>query len=228
MRDQGDRGTFRIDDVEFVPFAIGTKQASTRKRFQLGKPDMVDPFIAVLEEFSGGNLFELGIYHGGSAALAALVARPRTLVTVDLEAEPSEALYGFITDHGLKDVVHPFWGVDQADRERLEQIAADEFDGLLDLVVDDASHDYGPTVAAFETLFPRLRPGGLYLIEDWRWGLAVPQGRPPLAQIAVDLLAVFARTELVESITIDAGWIRVRRGNGTPERPFRLDRVRFD
>jgi predicted methyltransferase len=38
-------------------------------------------------------------------------------------------------------------------------------DQLLDLVVDDTSH-LGPTRASFNTLFPRLRPGGVYVIED--------------------------------------------------------------
>ena len=86
-----------------------------------------------------------------------------------------------------------------------------------------------PTVASFETLFPRLRPGGLYLIEDWRWGVVVPDSHPPLAQIAVDLLAVRARTDLVEDITIDAGWITVRRGTRHPRRavPTRARQARL-
>ena len=37
----------------------------------------------------------------------------------------------------------------------------------VDLVIDDASHRYPETVASFEVLFPRLRTGGLYVIEDW-------------------------------------------------------------
>ena len=41
----------------------------------------------------------------------------------------------------------------------------------LDLVMDDASHLGPQTRASFETLFPRLRAGGLYIIEDWSWHL---------------------------------------------------------
>lgn len=37
----------------------------------------------------------------------------------------------------------------------------------LDLVIDDASHLLNETRASFETLFPLLGPGGLYVIEDW-------------------------------------------------------------
>ena len=46
--------------------------------------------------------------------------------------------------------------------------STDEFGGEpLDLVIDDASHVLGPTRSSFESLFPHLRPGGTYLIEDW-------------------------------------------------------------
>jgi hypothetical protein len=46
----------------------------------------------------------------------------------------------------------------------------EQFDGgPLDLVVDDCSHLYEPTRASFNELFPRLRPGGAYVIEDWVW-----------------------------------------------------------
>ena len=65
-------------------------------------------------------------------------------------------------------VVRPYYGVDQADGDRLREIVAAEFRGEpIDLVVDDASHRYGATLASFETLFPLMRPGGLYVIEDW-------------------------------------------------------------
>ena len=36
-------------------------------------------------------------------------------------------------------------------------------------MIDDASHLYEPSLASFETLFPLLRPGGTYIIEDWKW-----------------------------------------------------------
>ena len=64
--------------------------------------------------------------------------------------------------------MRPFYGVDQSDRVRLTEIVDAEFDGeLLDLVLDDASHEYLPTRTSFEVLFPRLRPGGVFVIEDW-------------------------------------------------------------
>ena len=51
----------------------------------------------------------------------------------------------------------------------LRQIILRELADELDLVVDDASHTYEETKASFEFLFPLLRPGGIYVIEDWSW-----------------------------------------------------------
>ena len=53
-----------------------------------------------------------------------------------------------------------------------------EFDGRLDLVIDDASHELHATKASFETLFPLPRSGGWYIIEDWIWE-TVPCYREP-------------------------------------------------
>jgi hypothetical protein len=75
----------------------------------------------------------------------------------------------FIDERGLGQVVRPYYGVDQGDKDRVDAIVSDEFgDEPVDLVIDDASHRFGPTLASFETIFPRLRPGGAYIIEDWR------------------------------------------------------------
>lgn len=39
----------------------------------------------------------------------------------------------------------------------------------LDIIIDDASHASHHQQFAFLELFPRLKPGGLYVIEDLRW-----------------------------------------------------------
>jgi hypothetical protein len=39
----------------------------------------------------------------------------------------------------------------------------------FDLIVDDASHSYSLSIASFNGLFPYVRPGGVYVIEDWGW-----------------------------------------------------------
>jgi hypothetical protein len=61
-------------------------------------------------------------------------------------------------------------GTDQTDATKLHSIVREDLEGHLDLVIDDASHLYAQTKRSFELLFPLLRTGGLYIIEDWSWG----------------------------------------------------------
>jgi predicted O-methyltransferase YrrM len=96
------------------------------------------------------------------------LARPERFVAIELNDRRVGALDALIERRSLQDSVRPVYGVDQADRARLAAIAADEFGGQpLDLVIDDASHRLDETRASFECLFPLLRPGGRFVIEDW-------------------------------------------------------------
>jgi hypothetical protein len=46
-------------------------------------------------------------------------------------------------------------------------IVDQEFDGPLDLIIDDSSHLMPQSRESFCALFPKLRPGGAYIVEDW-------------------------------------------------------------
>ena len=48
----------------------------------------------------------------------------------------------------------------------------------VDLIVDDGSHLLEPTRRCFAALFPKLRPGGWYCIEDWGAGYWESFGGP--------------------------------------------------
>jgi predicted O-methyltransferase YrrM len=157
---------FDIDGVEFV---CAYDDASTAERFYIVKsPELVARYRVLCNEVRGGRIFELGIAEGGSTALMALDATPAKLVAIDLEEQPLPALDELIAARGLDESVRPHWGVDQSDHELLAKIVDDEFGGeALDVVIDDCSHQLLPTRRSFEALFPRLRPGGRYIIEDW-------------------------------------------------------------
>lgn len=161
-----------VDGVEFVSGYVADSSAD---RFYILKPlPLIERYRDLAREAAGGNIVELGIAEGGSAALLALWADPRKLVTIDNEPSRLAALDDFAEARGLTDRLSPYFGVDQADRQRLLEIMAAEFAGApLDLVIDDASHAYWPTRASFETLFPLLRPGGTYVIEDWEADIAM-------------------------------------------------------
>jgi len=53
---------------------------------------------------------------------------------------------------------------DQADSEALARLS-DEYGGF-DIVIDDGSHVSDHVVRSFQALFPRLRPNGIYVVED--------------------------------------------------------------
>ena len=159
--------TFRIGDVEFV---CGYSPESTSRRFFIVKPhELVERYRQLCAgTWKHAVIVELGIAEGGSTALLALLAEPAKLIAVDIEPQLLGALAQFIDECQLSGVVRPYYGVDQADRARLAQVVDRERGGeLLDLVIDDASHEFSLTRASFEVLFPRLRPGGMYVIEDW-------------------------------------------------------------
>lgn len=159
---------FTVDDTSFTS-SYG--MTSTSSSFFIRKHRaLVEDLVRLLEPFDRPTVLELGIAAGGSTALLALLAAPRKLVAVELARQPVVALEEFIEAHGLGDVVRTHYGIDQADRERLTTILADELGGTpLDLVIDDASHRLVPSRASFEVIFPHVRTGGLYLIEDWNW-----------------------------------------------------------
>jgi hypothetical protein len=90
-------------------------------------------------------------------------------VAIDLQDDAPE-LEAWLTEHDPERTVRTFYGVDQADRGALRAIVDEVFgDEPLDLVIDDASHLYDETRQSFNVLFPRLRVGGFYGVEDWSW-----------------------------------------------------------
>jgi predicted O-methyltransferase YrrM len=226
-----------VDGVSFVEeWAAGV---STPDRLAVMKPrELIEAYLELLTTHQGGRMVELGIREGGSTALMALAGQPSKMVAIELD-EAAPALTAFIDQRGLDPVVRPYFGVDQGDRARLDQIMTTEFgDEPLDLVIDDASHRYGPTLASFEVLFPRLRPGGLYIIEDWRWQYRMASG---LARIAADpssprhgkLLHRTMENRLLEAVVTDPDGelaqtvLRAEAaGQLTPEQRERLYEVR--
>ena len=129
---------------------------------------MVERYAQLLADLRPRHIIELGICEGGSAAFVAMLTDFERFVALDLKGDPTIALEQFIDEHDLRDRLHTYYEFDQADDARLRRLVAEEFGGVaLDLVVDDASHRLAPTRASFNVLFPYLRPGGVFVIEDW-------------------------------------------------------------
>jgi len=228
-------------------------RAVTPGTLQVEKPrELVEDYMNLCRELQPRRIVELGVYKGGSTALLSELAEPEKLVALELSEEPVPILSRYVEERGLTDVVRPHYGVDQSDRARVAEIVRAEFgDEPIDLVLDDASHLYEETKSSFETLFPTLKPGGLFILEDWRWRhqfaeafatatdlpepvleaiaqriVDVAEGRGvqpvPMSRLVLELvLARASAGGAVAEINVGGDWVVVVRG------PDALDRENF-
>jgi SAM-dependent methyltransferase len=185
---------------------------------------LVDRYVELIEELRPRNVVELGIMEGGGTALLFTLAHPSRLVAIDRRPPMDSTLRDFVVSEGLGETVRIHADVDQADRPRLAEIIDREFgDEPLDLVVDDCSHLYEATRASFNELFPRLRPGGVYTIEDWPWAHEEPvagmwAGEVPLTRLILELvLASPVVPDLISEVRVDADVVRVTRGDASTD-----------
>jgi Methyltransferase domain len=193
------------------------------------EPPLIDWYVELIEALQPRNVVELGIMEGGGTALLYSLAHPARLVAIDRRAPMDPTLRDYVAREGVGETVRIYDDVDQADRRRLAEIVDEEFgDRPLDLVVDDCSHLYDPTRASFNELFPRLRPGGVYTIEDWPWAHEEPVAdmwadQVPLTRMALELvLANPVVPDLLSEVTIDPDVIRIVRGDAE------VDPIDFD
>lgn len=180
------------------------------------------------------NVVEIGIFKGGSIALYTLVFQPTKLVGIEYEPARVAPLDAFIRERGLEGSVRLHYGVDQGDRPQMREIVDSEFGGnALDLVVDDGSHRYEKTKSSFETLFPLVRPGGTYIVEDWGWAHwpgrvwqeseAFPATEPSLTTLLLEVCMLAAsQRDIVSRVTVESSLFRVTRGHGHVESGFTL------
>lgn len=223
------------DDENFT--LNGVAYASMARRAGPGRLSIfkarpeIERYERLVEVTKPRRIVELGIFGGGSTALLAQLASPAKLVAVEIRDARLAILDAFIDGHDLEAVVSVYYGVDQADTARLAEIVQSEFDGdALDLVVDDASHLIDETRASFNALFPHLRPGGSYVIEDWSWPhrsfvSSDPTYRAvtPISAFALELALVSGCDEsVVAEVTLQRGMAIIRRG------PAALDSAAFD
>lgn len=185
--------------------------------------DQVEQFERFLGEtgFVPRRVLELGIWDGGSAAFWVETLGLERYSAVDLQTRgDSDYFERWHTARG-GERTRTHWGVDQADRAVLQRILVE--DGLepLDLVLDDCSHQRGPTLASFEILFPGVRPGGWYVIEDWAWALqpafqdrSHPWGLLPSLHPVVHALVDLhgSRPDVIAGLRVFPDFVAVERG----------------
>lgn len=123
------------------------------------------------------RLLELGIYHGGSLLLWRDYFERGVIAGLDINPVSVEDPTGR---------VRVYQG-GQQDTQLLDRIARECAPEGFDIIIDDCSHVGHLARASFWHLFDKhLKPGGLYVIEDWGTGYwdSWPDGvryRPPRA-----------------------------------------------
>lgn len=101
------------------------------------------------------KILEIGVSKGGSLELWRKYFGPDAII------------FGIDVDPGCATVADPPTQVrigSQADEGFLESVIAEM--GRPDIIVDDGSHVAKHQLASFRALFPLLKDGGLYMIED--------------------------------------------------------------
>jgi len=107
------------------------------------------------------KLLEIGIYHGGSMRLWRDYFPNGQIVGVDLNIPE---------DLKNEERIQVFQG-SQDDGEFLHRVTSHAAPAGFDIIIDDASHLGSLTKQTFWHLFDQhLKPGGLYIIEDWGTG----------------------------------------------------------
>jgi SAM-dependent methyltransferase len=107
------------------------------------------------------RLLELGVYKGGSLLLWRDYFQKGLIVGLDLNPVQVDDSSGRIR----------IYVGQQQDTNLLDRIAAENAPGGFDVIIDDCSHIGELTRISFWHLFDKhLKPGGLYVIEDWSTG----------------------------------------------------------
>jgi demethylmacrocin O-methyltransferase len=118
----------------------------------------VESFTPSYDQAQIGRVLEVGVQSGGSLLLwCHLWPTIERVVGIDL-VPPSGPLNSRIQ----------FFQADQNDTMRVDAIANDT--GPFELVVDDASHIGEASWTTFRALWPHVKPGGIYAVEDWGTG----------------------------------------------------------
>ncbi|HVQ38037.1 MAG TPA: class I SAM-dependent methyltransferase [Pyrinomonadaceae bacterium] len=210
-----------INDIELLFWKGRTRPPeSTLKSIYVHKSlKFVSALDAAIGEVHPRRMIEVGVLDGGSTIYWQAKYQPECLITFDLNSGAPN-LVAYVQRNRLTDSVHSYFGVSQADSDVLRGLVARHLPGqLVDVVIDDASHRFAETRTTLETLLPFVRPGGIYIIEDWAWGHGVNwpldlwDDRPLLSPLLVEPVLISASGKnVIDSVEINPMFALLRRG----------------
>lgn len=214
----GPDGCLRLGGVQIVKdISPPPRRKSERGSFTIVKTDRFLEFYAGLAtRCKPYGVLELGIHQGGSYVLFDQLFQPTAISAVDI-SEPVAPLVDYAEAKAHR---HLHFHSSQTDEDLLKSIVVGELHNQLDLVVDDASHDYRLTKTSFDILFPLLRPGGYYIIEDWAWShspewqTAVgPQWKPALTNLVFELIVLLGSASTISHINVTRDLVEIQKAS---------------
>jgi cephalosporin hydroxylase len=199
----------------------------------LKSKDLLASEMDVFDKLAPANVVELGLFEGGSAILWHLLYGVKYL-GVDILPEPT-AIRQWIDKLGLSHEITLRYSTSQDDEAKILEAIKTTFAGApIDLVIDDASHQYLLSRRSFEILFPLVRAGGIYCIEDWPWAHAdhaVWQEQklwgdmPALTNLIFDIVMLYgSKREWIDQISISKAAAYVFSTGKAPKVGFSLDK----
>lgn len=218
-----DKYAFDLDSSS----AVKNKRSAGNNFILMKRKRLIDEYRRLISAIAPQNIFELGVRRGGSAVFFNLIAKPKKHVAIEIETEVIGPLADFAKEVQQDErLLSINYGVDQSDREKLKDLVRGVFgsDGArpLDFVVDDASHKLDLSRASFEALFPFVRSGGVYALEDWGWAhwtefqgkKAYFSNEPALSNLVFELCILHTcRPDIIQEIRITPVVVFLTRGD---------------
>lgn len=138
----------------------------TDKLWRHGYHRYYEKQLAAYREQPGMRILEIGADSGISLGAWMLYFKDPAQVSgiaygVDAEAAQAKAC-GILPDHCDKLKI---FSMDQSDKDALDDLKQQSPEGW-DIIVDDGSHKPEHNIISFQNLWERVRPGGMYVIED--------------------------------------------------------------
>ena len=212
--------SFELDGITFVQdLRPGVQRGvSSKDEFILVKNRTMLEFYEELAARKPKNIVEIGMFEGGSMVYFDKLFKPDNLVGIDIKRKPIEPLeqYRIGREH-----IKTFYGRSQDALSTRGAVQAN-CKGGVDLVVDDASHLYELTKTTFENLFPLVKSGGTYVIEDWAWSHrpaaqapdAAWSQQPALSNLIISLVLMTGVSHVIERVLVTEHLVAVTKGKG--------------
>jgi hypothetical protein len=134
--------------LDEIAIKYGTDKSSLFHNYTVKYDKLLSQFR---EQFT--NILEIGVQNGNS-------------VKMWEEYFPNAVINGIDIDNNCKKYESERIKVTIADQGNESQLKELEKLGSFDFIVDDGSHIYNHQILTFQTLFPFLKKGGIYVIED--------------------------------------------------------------